>query len=94
MPYRIYLDTDFRQMDTIQRAMHGEYASIDEAVDAARELVDAALQDLVSPGMSADALLKAFATRGEIPFIVPDVPSSTFDPKTYARIRSREMCTE
>lgn len=93
MNFRVYVDAHTQQMDTTQRAMHGEYSSLDEAVRAARELVDSVLEELSHPGMSADDLLQAFATRGEIPFIVPAEPNAGFDPRRYARVRSEAICS-
>ncbi|MEC8444091.1 MAG: hypothetical protein VXZ05_07780 [Pseudomonadota bacterium] len=71
---------------------HGRYKTWDEAVQAAKDLVDCSLADHITPGMTAKGLFQQYQTFGDDPFIVPvegdDWPDDDmFSAKVYARER-------
>ena len=59
MHYRVYIDSNFHQMDTSARTMYGEYQTYESAVAAAKEAIDAILESEHRPDMSAAQLLQA-----------------------------------
>ena len=54
--YRVLVDDNFDLYDEDEREVHGTYASYDEALSAARDLVDRSLRHLYRPGMSAEGM--------------------------------------
>jgi len=74
----------------------GEYAMMNEAVAAAKKLIDEFLQRERKPGMDAKALFAAYQAQGEYPFIFRDddktinVPG--FNHAHYAMTRAAELC--
>lgn len=78
----------------------GEYWTHDEAVTAAKRLIDAFLYreflEGAGRGIAAEALLERYKAHGEQPMILRDSDSSTnisrFNPLTYASQRCREIC--
>ena len=77
-----------------------EYWTHDEAVAAAKHLIDTFLfreyRDAAVKGISEEELIECFKARGENPVILRSGESSTnisrFDPLAYARLRSKELC--
>lgn len=92
MKYRVYIDANSRHMDTSQRTLHGEYDTPEQALVAAREAVRARLVEEHRPGMKSDELLRRFAQRGEIAFIMPMDASSVFDANEHARECAGRLC--
>ena len=92
MSYRVYLDANFRLMDTSARTMTGEYASYAQAVAAARELIDGVLESEYHKSMRAEELMHAYMTRGEEPFIIPDDEHAPFNGREYATARCQALC--
>jgi hypothetical protein len=78
----------------------GEYWTHDEAVAAAKHVIDAFLfrefRDSAAHGITEAELVERFKTRGEHPVILRKGDSSTnisrFDPLAYAKQRSKEIC--
>ena len=78
----------------------GEFWTYDEAVAAAKHLVDTFLYHHVmepaARGVTPDALFEEYKKSGEQPVILRDSDSSTnvsrFNPLTYAKQRSVEIC--
>ena len=92
MQYRVYIDSNFHQMDTSARTMYGEYDTYAQAIAAARQAIDTALESARQPGMSASELLEVYARLGEEPFIIPDDTTPRFDGRDYARTRCEQLC--
>jgi hypothetical protein len=78
----------------------GEYWTHDEAVTAAKRLIDAFLYreflQSAAQGIGAEALFERYKAGGEQPMILRDSDSSTnvsrFNPLTYASQRCSEIC--
>ena len=92
MQYRVYIDANPHHMDTSTRSMHGVYDTAQQALEAAREVVNTRLIEAHRPGMTAHDLLENFARRAETPFIMPEDEHSRFDPLEFARERAGQLC--
>ena len=79
----------------------GEYWTHDEAVAAAKHLIDSFLyhqfMEGAAHGINAEQLLERYKARGEQPVILRDSESSTnvlsFNPLKYAAQRCSEICS-
>ncbi len=94
MPFRVYVDDNYHYMDESERYLHGEFASLDEAVAAARRIVDDYLASALGDSPTADGLMASYCSFGEDPFIIADPPVGhgvLFSAREYARQRCREL---
>ena len=75
----------------------GEYETIEDAISAAKRLVDVCLRRDYQPGMEPGMLLTRYKEQGEHPYIFRDdaatfnVPG--FNHLNYAMTRSTEICS-
>jgi hypothetical protein len=88
--YTVYVDDNFNYMDENARFKHGDYATLEEAVQACKAMVDACLAKGYVPGMSAHKLYEGYVAAGDDPFIVG--PDANFSAWTYARQRCEALC--
>lgn len=93
-PFTVMVDDNYHYMDEDERYKHGDFATAEEALAAARNIVDGFLDTAYEPGMSGSALYASYTAFGDDPFIVSssgleDVKFSAWD---YARVRSDEIC--
>jgi hypothetical protein len=70
MTYTVRVDDNFHYMDNEYRYTHGEYETLDDAVKAAREIVDGFLASAYTAGMSPEDLYQSYTSLGGDPFIV------------------------
>jgi hypothetical protein len=74
----------------------GEYETREEAIAAAKGMVDDFLRREHKTGMLPSALFSLYQERGEHPFIFRDADMTmnvrTFDHLQYAMLRSTEIC--
>jgi hypothetical protein len=74
----------------------GEYRTVEEAIAAAKKLIEEFLRAEFKRGMAAGKLYSLYKERGEHPFIFQDqaktfnVPG--FDHEGYARTLATELC--
>ena len=97
MAYRVMVDDNYHYMDESERYQHGEFATLDAAIEAARKIVDEYLESAWKPGMSADELIASYCQFGEDPFIVApgeNIAGVPFSGRDYARQRSPEICNK
>ena len=93
MGYRVMVDDNYHYMDESERYQHGEFATLDAAIAAARKIVDEYLESAYKPGMSGDELMASYCQFGEDPFITgPEVKGVVFSARDYARERCPEIC--
>lgn len=95
MPYKVYVTDNYAAMDDSGEYQLGIYETADEAVDAAKKVVDDPLISRYEKGMNANQLYKRFAMFGEVPNIVslpPATENLSFCARQYARLRSKEIC--
>jgi hypothetical protein len=81
-------------MDEDARHTLGEYATAEEALTAARDVVESDLRELYRPGMSATKLFQLYTTFGRDPYIISSDDNCAFSAWDYARARSRELSGE
>lgn len=79
-------------MDESARRRLGDFPTWDEAVAAAREIVERSLRELHAPPMSAEHLFQLYTLYGEDAYIVPSDDSHRFSAWEYARARCRQIC--
>jgi hypothetical protein len=95
MSYRVLVDDNFHSMDEARHFEHGEYASLDDAIAAARTIVDEYLDAAWRPGITADELFTSYTTFGECPFVLADdVDAGAFSAWDYARERCVQLTRE
>jgi hypothetical protein len=91
MIYTVRVDDNFHYMDKEARYTHGEYATLEDALKAAKEIVDGYLSSAYTPGMSAEDLYQSYTSIGDDPFIVgPE--DSHFSAWNYAKARCEVIC--
>jgi hypothetical protein len=88
------VDDNYHFMDESERYELGSYATLEEAISAAKAVVDSFLASEYKPGMTADQLYKQYVTFGEDPFILaPEQSQFPFSAWEYARQRCEELCS-
>jgi hypothetical protein len=93
--YKVLVDDNFHYMEEDARTELGTYDSVEEALAACRNIVDAWLAANYKPGMSAKELIEQYRSFGDDPFIVglPGVPEQVkFSAWDYAAERAQAMC--
>jgi hypothetical protein len=94
-PYTVMVDDNFHYMQKDERQEHGTFATVEEALQACRTLVDDWLAHNHQPGMTADKLIELYAFFGDDPFIVGGPPGTIlFSGRDYARDRVAAICGE
>jgi hypothetical protein len=93
MNYRVLVDDNFHFMDKSERYELGLYATLETAIEAAREVVDSFLESEYRSGMTASQLYQLYVTFGEDPFIqAPEQIRAPFSAWDYARQRCEDLC--
>jgi hypothetical protein len=74
----------------------GEFAQFDDAVAAAKQVIDSALSRAYVPGMTSSQLLAHYEKFAQAPYIFRDdegtINASSFNHFRYAKSRSDELC--
>ena len=89
--FRVLVDDNFHLYDESERDSAGAYRSYEEAIRAAKDIVDRSLRHLYRSGMSADELYDDYMDFGDDPFIRPDEGSSPFSAWRYAEGRAASI---
>ena len=92
MSYFVFTEENEHYMDEGARRLYGEYETRDEALAAARMIVERDLREMYRPGMSAESLYLSYKHYGTDAYIVPDDDGERFSAWDYAGERSREIC--
>jgi len=95
MPFTVYVDDNYCYMDEDRRWKLGEFETHQEAVAAAKELIDSFLLEHYTPGMTAETLLNGYKGFGDDPFITgegPGIDSERFSAWEYAERKCEEIC--
>src|SRR5580693_7113001 len=94
--YIVKVDDNYHFTDESERYIHGTFATLEEAIEACKRIVDNCLK--YEPGMSAEEVWAGYTGFGEDPFIVAveddGTPSServAFSAWTYAKQRCEEL---
>jgi hypothetical protein len=78
MKYTVFIDDNFHYMDESYRCKHGDFETGEEALEAAKRIVDESLASLHTEGMTASKLYDHYVTFGDDPFIIPEDESCKF----------------
>jgi len=92
--FTVVVEENSHYQDDSHRYEHGEFDTLEAAIQAARKIVDEYLDTAYKPGMSSKQLFESYAMFGEDPFIRGAeelVPFSAWD---YARKRCEEICSQ
>lgn len=88
LPFTVLVDDNYHYMDESARYTLGHYATLVDATQAARVIVDEYLESTRTAEMTADELMASYVMFGEDPFIVsndPAVGGVLFSAREYAR---------
>jgi hypothetical protein len=91
MPYKVFIDDNYHYMDESERITHGEFETLEAAIEACKKIVNDSLAHAYEPGMTAEKLYESYSFFGEDPWIsgAEGVPFSAWN---YARQRCAEIC--
>lgn len=94
MKYIVYIDENSHYGDKSESYLQGEYEGAEEALDAARKIVDESLASLYTPGMLPEMLYQSYQMFGEDPFIISAGARLQFSAWDYASEKVREICDQ
>jgi hypothetical protein len=91
MTHKVMVDANTRAADKDERYLHGEFETLDAAIEACKVIIDDFLARRYQPGMSADSLYDLYKSASPHPWIVraAGVPFSSW---IYAKQRCAEIC--
>jgi hypothetical protein len=92
MPCKVMIDDNFHYMDESERYTHGEFATLEAAIERCKTIVNECLLHGYTPGMSAAALYQYYTGFGEDPWVSGAVGGVPFSAWTYAKGRCAEIC--
>ena len=91
--YSVLVDDNFHYRDEARRYELGDFPKWDEAVGAAKKVVDDYLLAEYKPGVTASSLYSSYVSFGKDPFIIPSPSKKTsFSAWDYAKMRCGEIC--
>ena len=91
MTYKVYVDDNYHYQDKDRRYTHGEFDTLQAAVEAAKKIVDDGLLGDYRPGMSASELYDRYTMFGEDPW-VSGPGTKDFSAWEYAKSRCEILC--
>lgn len=94
MKYYVSVDDNFHYMDPSERDNGNVYSTAEDAVSAAKQIVDNSLRHLYQDGFSPEKLYDRYQDFGEDPFIVSEDKNCKFSAWGYAKTRCNSICTE
>lgn len=95
MAFKVVVADNFHYMDESESYEHGEYPSLELAVEAAKQIVDQYLASAYKPGTNATELYRDYVNFGEDPYIVaPAQQRASFSAWEYARERCDVICQQ
>jgi hypothetical protein len=89
MKYTVYVDDNYHFMDEEERYTLGVFDTEEEAIQAAKAIVDEFLVSAYKPGVEAEKLMATYVSFGEDPWI----HGSPFNAWDYAKNRCDEICS-
>jgi hypothetical protein len=93
MTYRVFVEDNSQYMQTSMRAAVGSFPTAEEAMEAAREIVDKYLASAHRPGMTPQQLFENFKANGKDPFITAEgMEKVEFSAWAYAKGRCDKVC--
>ncbi len=77
--FELFVDDNYHHMDKDERYLHGTYETYEEAVAAAKKIIDDFLAEVDCKKLTAEELFSGWAHYGDSPFIVGDVGKACED---------------
>jgi hypothetical protein len=93
--YKVFVDDNYNSMDESERYLFGEYQSLEDAIQASKNIIDKFLHSSFHEGMSTEELLTGYKAYGEDPFIVSSDTTESkmlFSAWEYAEQKCKAMC--
>lgn len=89
---RVY--DNFHYMDESEAYNHGQYETYEDALIAAKAIVDEFFENNWKSGVTADYLLGQYSLYGEDPIILPNEHGEheSFSARNYANNNAEEIC--
>ncbi len=89
---RVYENSHY--MDESEAYDHGQYDTYEDAMIAARAIVDDFFEHNWQAGITPDSLVGQYCLYGDDPIILPNEPgnSEPFSARTYAKASAVEIC--
>ncbi len=94
MTFEVLIDDNAHYQDETERRKQGEYDSYEEALAAAKSIVDGFLLQHRAQYQKASMLFNVYCQYGEDPFILPDDQQERFSARDYARQRCQQLFDE
>ena len=93
MSYTVLIDDNFYYMDDGYRDELGVFETKEEAIKAAKTIVDDFLNDNYKPGMTPEELYRFYTAFGEDPFVSGEEHKVLFSAWSYAKERCIAICS-
>ena len=89
---RVY--DNYHYMDESEAYNHGKYNTYEDALIAAKAIVDEFFEENWKRGINPDDLIGQYSLYGEDPVILPNEPGKQerFSARTYANTSAAEIC--
>lgn len=91
MTYKVMVDDNFHYMEEDERFTHGEFETLEQAIEACKKIVNDFLEHAYTPGATAEKLYEHYISFGEDPWISGG-EGVAFSAWTYAKQRCAEIC--
>lgn len=86
--FTVIVADNFHYMDESESYVHGTFATLELAIEAAKRIVDEYLDSAFNSGVSAEDLYQSYVMFGEDPYIVTEGATEVlFSAWSYARER-------
>jgi hypothetical protein len=93
MPFTVIVADNFHYMDKSENYKLGDFDSLEQAVEAAKRIVDECLASGYQSGESASSLYQRYTSFGPDPYIIsPGTSGVLFSEWNYARQRCESIC--
>lgn len=89
MKYSVMVDSNSSYMDESERYCAGEFEQWEDALDAAKGIVDRSLEEFDSSGKTADELYQYYCMFGDDSYIIGS--GNEFSAREYAKKRCEEL---
>ena len=93
MVYKVMVDDNYDYTDEEKRYAHGEYGTLEAAIEACKKIVDEWLESAYQPGMNAEKLCSSYKNFGLDPWIA-GAEKKIFSAWEYAEKRCAEICSK
>ena len=94
--WRLLIRDNFHYQDPDEEWVQGPYETAEEAISAAKRIVDDYLSERASEKSTVDGLLNSYLMFGESPDVLAPAgqPQTEFSSWEYAQRRAQELCQQ